>query len=109
MNENGYQGYKNYETWNVALHIANEYNSYHHWQYRAAGIKTLIENGDCDQVNDGIWTAEQAVRILLADAIEAFITDAHPLTDRATMYSDLMNHALGQVDWQEVADSVLAE
>jgi hypothetical protein len=28
MNENTYNGWKNYETWNVALYIQNEYNLY---------------------------------------------------------------------------------
>lgn len=108
MSENGYNGYKNYETWAVCLWIGDEYNSYHHWQYRANGIKTNIANGECDQVEDGIWTAERATRFLLADEIEAEMS-THPLIDKATMYSDILNNALGRVDWHEVADSVLAE
>lgn len=108
MNENGYQGYKNYQTWNVALWIGNKYSQYHYWQERAKMIKDVIANGDCKQVQDGIWTAEKATRYLLADEIEAMFT-VHPLADDATMYSDILGHALGQVDWHEVADSILEE
>ena len=111
MTENGYNGYKNYETWAVCLWIGNEYNLYRHWQDRAEELKEQVANfkhGDSTQLEDGTWTAEQAVRSLLADEIEAMIS-THPLADKATMYSDLLTHSLGRVDWHEVADSVLAE
>ena len=111
MSEQGYQGYKNYETWNAALWLANEQGSYHYWQGRAERIKNLIANGcddlvqDCDLVS-GTWTAEQAARFLLANELEVC---EHPLTSDASMYNDLLTHSLGQVDWEEVADSILAE
>lgn len=103
-----YQGYKNYQTWAVALWIGNEYNLYRHWQNRAEEIKAVVEDGDCDQVQAEIWTAEQGARFLLADEIEADMK-SHPLADAATMYSDILNHTMSQVDWQEVADSILEE
>ncbi len=71
-------------------------------------IKDVIANGDCDQVQDGIWTAEKAAKFLLADEIEAMFK-AHPLADDTSMYSDILTHALGQVDWHEVANSILDE
>ena len=108
MSENKYQGYKNYQTWNVALHIGNDYGLYHHWQERAEAVKNVVANGDCDQVQAGCWTAEQAVRSMLADELKATFT-AHPLSNDCSMYSDILTHALGQVDWQEVADSILDE
>lgn len=48
MNNNGYQGWKNYETWNVALYIQNDYKlyqvakgckSYTHFLARAGIVK----------------------------------------------------------------------
>lgn len=106
MSEKGYQGYTNYETWNVALHIGNDYGLYRYSQEQAASIKDTIENGDCARVEDGTWTEEQAARYLLADALEGTFK-AHPLADTTSMYSDLLTNALGRVDWHEVADSVL--
>ena len=109
MNEKHSSGYANYQTWNVALHLGNDYNAYLYWQERAKMIKDVIENGDCDNVEVGIWTAEQAAKFLLADELEADMKDTHPLVHQASMYSDLLTHSLGRVDWYEVADSVLAE
>lgn len=104
-----HQGYKNYQTWNVALHIGNDYSVYHYWQERAKEFKDIIEQGDCSQVEDGIWTAEDAVRYLLADALKDSLKDTHPLAHTTSMYSDILGNAMGQVDWHEVADSILAE
>lgn len=106
MNENGYQGYKNYQTWNVALHIDNDRNASHYWQERAEELKG--QAGGFDQVCHGVWTEQEAVRFTLANEIEADMR-AHPLADTAAMYSDILTHAMGQVDWQEVADSILDE
>ena len=106
MNENEYQGYENYETWSVALWIGNEHSLYVHWQERAEELKEQV--GGFDQVYHGVWTEQQAARYTLADELKAMFK-AHPLADDATMYSDLLTHSLGRVDWQEVADSILEE
>lgn len=106
MSENGYQGYTNYETWNVALWIGNEQGSYLHWQERAEELKEQVAGFDL--VYHGVWTEQQALRYTLADEIKAEMS-THPLADDATMYSDILTNALGRVDWHEVADSVLEE
>ena len=107
MKENGYQGYTNYETWNVALRIGNEYNLYRRWQDRAEELKEQV--GGFDKVYHGVWTEQQAIRYTLADEIRQEMMSTHPLVDEASVYNDILTYALDRVDWHEVADSVLAE
>ena len=75
-----YQGYANYQTWNVALWIANDEGAYNFWQEQkdADNLPQLLQN----------WVEEMAPEL------------------PASMFSDILGHALGSVDWHEVAESV---
>lgn len=105
MDEKKYNGWTNYETWAVALWIDSERASYECWRQAAAQARR--EAPTCRQVADGIWSEENAARFLLADWLKEDITDAAPLTE-ANVYSDLLNAALAEVNWQEIADHWLA-
>lgn len=107
-----YNGWKNYPTWAVALWIGNEQWSQEYAQDRVAYAR---ENAPaCEQVTEGIWTAEQAVRFNLADAIQEWVK-ADPeeygwMPDLgATMAADLLGYALDHVDWHEIADNLLSD
>lgn len=104
MNEKEYNGWTNYETWAVALWIDNERASHECW--REAAAEARQEAPTCRQVAEGIWSAENAARFLLADWLKEDITEAAPLTE-ASVYSDLLNAALAEVNWQEIADHLL--
>jgi len=106
MNEKGYNGYENYETWAVSLWLNNEYGEYCHWTARAEEIKEDAE----DEYEEGdTFTAEEVARGRLADEIKEAVEGGNPLADSASLYSDLMGKALGNVDWYEVAESFLEE
>jgi len=87
-----YQGWENYQTWVVALWLDNEPSSYHWFQDRT---DALHDKDDADR--------------LLADEIQEYVTELNPLAESASMFSDLMGHALGAVDWYEIAHSLLEE
>ena len=106
MEEKKYNGWTNYETWAVALWIDNEQVRYRRW--RADAVEAAFRAPYCQQVTDGIWTAKEAVRFLLADWLKAVITEAAP-TEEPDVFSDLLSAALEAVNWEEIADHLLVD
>jgi hypothetical protein len=102
--DNTYNGYKNYETCTVCLWLNNDQVSQQAWTEEARGVRA--EAAECQQVKEGIWSAPQAERFLLADALKNDVEDRSPLKD-PSLYADLLHAALSEVDWHEVADEFL--
>src|SRR5712691_4616597 len=105
MAEDGYNGWKNYETWAVALWIDNDQGTYGMRQIMA--VEAWEEAEDLSQVSDGIWTREEAARFTLEDMLKDWIEGDSPLADDASLYSDLLGAALSEVDWLEIAANYL--
>ena len=99
-----YQGWKNYETWAVALWLDNEPTSYQYW--REAARRCQRESPTDPRVLDGIWAPKEAAMLNLADQLREELTDGLPLT-APTMYTDLLLAALSEVDCQEIAKNLL--
>jgi len=106
MSDKTYNGWKNYETWAVALWIDNEPTSYHYW--RDVGGRHRESAASCKQVLDGTWTLEQAALFNLADQLKEEIDDGSPVKE-ASVCADLQGAALSEVDWQEIAAGILDE
>ena len=107
--ERGYNGWANYETWAVALWIGNEAGSHEYWECEQAGecYRAAVEaepGGD----RDG-WTAAAAHE--LAGRLKRELDDEAelPRAVDGTMYADLLNAALGEVDWHEIATGYVEE
>lgn len=83
-----YNGWANYETWAVALWIDNDCGSY---EYR---LELSRSAEDCHQ---------------FADALKEWIESQNPLASDASAFADLLNAALGEVDWLEIAENFLSE
>ena len=86
MSDETYQGYKNFETWTIALHLDNTYASHMYWTERA---NELLDN-------------DNAVFVLASEIQESLA--AHPLDDDVSVFSSLLNSALSRVNWYEVAE-----
>jgi hypothetical protein len=87
-----YNGWTNYETWNVALWLGNDEGSYHYWNHQAY---------QCLQDAEG---DKQEAALILARYLESEITEMNPLADhQASTYSDMLTAALGRVNWDEIA------
>ena len=97
MNDNNnYNGWANYETWVTALWIDNDQNSYSH---RCELTKLVKEEHH-----------EQSDRInCLATGLSDWIGEMNPLSDQASLFCDLLNAALAEVDWHEIAENFLTE
>ena len=102
-----YNGWKNYETWAVNLWLTNEEGQYKYC--RGLARRAVKEAPDCAQVRDDIWTAEEAKKFLLADQLKEFVEEVNPLGDKASMFTDLLNAAISEVDWHEIAEAFLEE
>lgn len=92
-------GWSNYETWVVKLWIDNEQSSQDYWReiaqevYESATPNPLLPN----------QTVEEAFVYDLSQRLKSEFEENNPVTD-ASVYSDLMNAALSEVNWYEIAE-----
>jgi hypothetical protein len=93
MTRKEYNGWTNYETWLVKLWMDNDQGSYEYW--REATKEHLTVDKD-----DGL--------ISLADQLKEEHTEA--ATEGLEGFRlDLMGAALSEVDWREIAESLIKE
>lgn len=89
----GYNGWKNYETWNANLWMDND-GMTEHWQERAAELVT--DDGDRD------------VTCQLADEIKQWIEDNRPEVP-VSMYLDLLLASISEIDTYEIAEHYISD
>jgi hypothetical protein len=101
-NDKKYNGWNNYETWNVALWIDNDQGGY---SQRQEMVQDAWDNAEADKN----FTREERATLSLADALKDWIEEMNPIADQASMFTDLLGNALGQVDWHEIAENFLTD
>lgn len=106
-----YNGWTNYETWNVKLWIDNEEPSYRYW--REAAREELDSAKDTPSVNAELtghepFTAEERAALNLMNRLKNEIEEAAPGLG-ATCWADLLNAAMSQVNWHEIAKSMIED
>lgn len=105
-----YNGWTNYETWTVPLHINNEQGSSEYWRERTREIWEATEE---DYANiTGIsktFTHKERAIYTLERALRDEVEENNPLADSACMYSQLLTGALSDVNWHEIAKSWLTD
>lgn len=106
--EKGYNGWSNYETWCAHLWLTNEQASDAYWRDRAAFA--WDDAGVNGKENSPHLTRSECARFTLADTlkseIEAAAEAALPDSGLAT---DLLNAAVSEINWDELADAFLDE
>jgi len=98
-----YQGWENYETYLVKLWIDND-----------RGFVDMVKEW-VQEIKDEKSTESEdeysfsSAAVELGDRIKDYIEDNSPLVDTADFYADLLNSAISEVDFREIADSFIQE
>ncbi|WP_435022753.1 hypothetical protein TA3x_005796 (plasmid) [Tundrisphaera sp. TA3] len=104
--EKKHNGFANYETWAVCLWLENNEGNQAYWV--GAAREAREEAADCWQVREGIWEPRRAPVYLLATRLKEELNEGMPELG-PNLYSDLLNAALSEVDWHEVAETFIDE
>ncbi len=95
MADKEYNGWTNYETWNVALWLGNEQGSERYWASEA-------EDRFREAESSRSFTREDRAALDLAEQLKNEIEETAPELG-ASMFSDLLSAALSEVNWLEIA------
>ncbi len=101
MEDRKYNGWTNYETWNVKLWMDNDQGSSEYW------AETAQETwNNAEATNYGLSRREVAANDL-AELLKDQHQENNPIGDQSSTYSDLLSAALSEVNWHEIANSIL--
>lgn len=91
--EKGYNGWTNYETWNLALWIGNEQGSESYWREMA---EEAYRNAKAEKS----FTRSERAALDLADTLKDEIESNTPTV--TGFYADVLNAAISEVNWYEI-------
>jgi hypothetical protein len=95
-----YNGWTNYETWNVALWLANEEPSYLYWR---EATRDAWKGARADDSA----TRKQRAAYALALRLKDELTEGAP--EVTGTYADLLGRALASVNWDEIAGHMVED
>jgi hypothetical protein len=94
--DSSYNGWANYETWLVNLWLNNDEETYNL-------CRSLAERCFEDAVPSEVLSREERACYLLANQLKEMLEARNPLASEASVYADLINAALCEVNWREIA------
>ena len=93
--EKGYNGWTNYETWNVALWLDNDEATCNDWAYKAQEAYDAAEA-------ERSFTREERAALDLSYTLKEEFEEATP--ELSGCFADLLRGALSEVNWHEIAE-----
>ena len=100
MKAETHNGWTNYETWAVKL-----------WIDEGGGIDDLAEDfvatqtpEELDFTENKMWSS---AAVTFGGMVRQSVDEMNPLDSGASMYADLLNAALGEVNWTEIASHII--
>jgi hypothetical protein len=100
--EKDYNGYTNYETWCCALWLDNDQGTYEYWKEQAAEIAESAEDNKPEHL-----TAKEFVARELAERIKSEFEESMPKVEG--FWADMLNSAMSEINWDEVAETRIEE
>jgi hypothetical protein len=100
--DTSYNGWSNYETWVVNLWLGNDEDSY-------SRCRSLAQRCIEEAVADKVFSRIEQACYKLASELKEMVEDGNPIASEASVYADLLNASLAEVNWQEIASSLLGE
>ena len=99
-----YNGYTNYETWNVSLWMDDDPGEYE-------AMRDLAREAKANPIKNQYMAEDRRIVSTLKDSLKAYYEDQAEgwMPDQASCFADLFNSALGQVNWYEIAENLLEE
>jgi hypothetical protein len=98
MEDKTYNGWNNYETWVAKLWMDND-------QSTQEAIEEMAQE-ELDSAEGDKEEAAQSMATRLESMHDEALADIVGVTG---VFSDLLQHALGRVDWREIAENILAD
>jgi hypothetical protein len=71
--------------------------------------RTLAQRCFEEAVADQVLSRKERACYQLSNELKEMIEDGNPLASEASVYSDLLNASISEVNWQEIANSLLQE
>jgi hypothetical protein len=94
--EQKYNGWANYETWNCKLWLDNDEGTYHYMHEEA---KRIYEEAEKTEYN----TKRESAIYNLSEFLKEYMEENNPIIDSASMYTDILGAALRVINYYEIA------
>lgn len=100
-----YNGWTNYETWAVNLWMDNDQGSQQYFMDMAREVKESTG----DKTPNPYMHAHDNARAVLADRLKDYHDEMAEqwMADQSSVFADLLNAALSEVNWREIAAHLL--